>query len=211
MALLPTIANTYRVTVQGTQANSGVFANVMHVRWKGAGSPSPSDITTLDTSLIRLWAGTDYSSGHPWLYYCPAGTHLVQATYLPLNGTGLAYTVAHANAGAGAGNMLPAECAPVLTLRTDYRGRRYRGRMFLPAPVVSATSSDGTLTASLITAIIAQWNGMVTAIVANWEPVVASYGHSMTKAGPVSWSPFATPVTSATMDVFVDVQRRRKM
>lgn len=210
MAVLPVIANTWRCSIQGTQTNGGSFVNVVHMRWKGAGTPTSSDITTLDTSLIRLWAGTDYSSGHPWLYQCPSTTKLVQATYLPLDGTGLAYSVAHTNAGAGAGSSLPQECAPVLTLRTNYRGRRYRGRIYFPAPVQAATSADGTLTAAVATATVAQWNGMVAAVTANWEPVVASYGHSITKAGPVSWSPFATTITAATMDVFVDVQRRRK-
>jgi len=50
-----------------------------------------------------------------------------------------------------------------------------------------------------------------------WKHVVASYGKSLHKDPndkydkiEVTWTPFATEVTAYTMDLVLDVQRRRK-
>jgi len=120
---------------------------------------------------------------------------------------------AHAAVGTdSADNALPAEVAHVLSLRTAYRGRRYRGRLYLPAMTTGTTDVNGNLTGAKITSILAQWNAMVAELAPKqWSIVVASYGKSVHSNGTITtWTPFATDITSATMDSKPDVQRRRK-
>jgi hypothetical protein len=146
---------------------------------------------------------------------------MTQISYLTLDDTSLRIDTPVTGAGLGGSSSLPPECAAVLTLRTGKRGRRYRGRIYLPAPgIAGVTNATGTLPSTIISGTTAQWAGMQAALVSKqWVPVVASYGQSMHKVPnthppqyvPVTWTPFVTAITNATMDANIDVQRRRKM
>jgi hypothetical protein len=213
---LPSIPGVVRAAVRGTVATGQQWTNVHHFRYAGgASSPGTVELDGLDVELFRFYSGTNYTSpagAAAWLTSgCASSTTMTQIDYTVLDGAALMYTKSHAVTGAGAGNALPAECAPVLTLRTDRRGRRYRGRIYLPAPVVSGTDASGRLTSSMTTGAMSQYLGMKAALVAKqWAPVVASYGKGTLNGVPTTWAPFATDVLTVTMDPQVDVQRRRK-
>jgi hypothetical protein len=136
-----------------------------------------------------------------------------QINYTPLDGSSTSILKPHVATGASAYALnAPSEVSCVLTLRTNHRGRRYRGRIFLPPFAADCFDANGQVVAGIAAGQIANFAGLTAALVPlQWVPVVASYGYSLLKDGTVStWTPFATPITSATMDLRADVQRRRK-
>jgi hypothetical protein len=209
---LPTIAGTVRCAVTGLTPSAQKWVNVHHMQYAGgASNPGITEITAMDALLFRLYSGTVFAGGSPWLDKCFTGVTVQQIDYTVLDGTSLGYTIVHAGAGIRT-NSLPSETAPVLTLLTGRRGRRYRGRIFFPCPDTTSVGVTGQLTSTVTNAIVAQYAGMTSALAAiQWTPVVASYGHGTTNGVPTTWTPFATPVTATRMDANVDVQRRRKM
>jgi hypothetical protein len=210
---LPVIGGVVRAAVRGTSPQSQQWVNVHHLMYAdGASSPGSVEIAAADALLTRLYTGTVFAGGTPWLTNVYNGWSLSQIDYTVLDGTSLGYTFAHLVAGASAAASLPPECAPVLTLLTGRRGRRYRGRIFMPAPTQGSVATNGTLAPSVPSGIRTQYLGMLAALAAiQWKPTVASYGLGSYKGSPTSWTPFATPITDVRMDVNVDVQRRRKM
>jgi hypothetical protein len=211
---LPIIAGTVRATWRGSNVAGQQWANVMHFRYAGgASNPGTTEIAALDAKVIRLYSGTAYTTGVPWLSSVPPSTALIDSTYYVLNGTSVPQIIPHANAGAaGASTNQAAELAHVLTLRTDLRGRRHRGRIYLPG--VSTTNmvgASGTVAAAVITNFLTQANGLRADLASiQWAWVVASYGLGSLNGSPVTWTPYATDVTTLSMDAVPDVQRRRK-
>lgn len=209
---LPVIGGVARCAVKGLTALGTTWVNVHHMQYAlGASSPGPTEINALDPLLARLYTGTSFTGGANWFNYCGTGTQLVEIDYTVLDGAALGITIPHPVT-LSAGAPLPAEVAHVLTLITGHRGRRYRGRVYLPAVQSSNIDVKGNLTTTVQTAIQTQYMGMLAAMGAiQWTPVVASYGHGTIHKVPTTWTPFATPITSVRMDLQPDVQRRRKL
>lgn len=217
MIPLPTITNVLRAAVRGLTATGQPWVNVIHFRYTGTPSAGwVTEINALDPILFKFYGGPIYTGGYFILQQMGSNSSIQDITYTPLDGTTVSTVKPHIQAGSVApGVGAPSEVAAVLTLRTDHRGRRYRGRIYLITNVASNYGADGNLIATYVNNVITQWNGMASAMVsANWKPVVASYGNYRgvpDKHGVVTtWTPFATDVTSVTMDVRPDVQRRRK-
>ena len=214
---LPTIPGVVRCAVRGKVSSGAYWVNVHHMRYAGgASSPGSVEIAAMDTLLTRLYTGTAFGAGAAWFTMCPAVTTLEQIDYVILDGTSLGATISHTGAGS-AGATVPPECAAVLTLLTGKRGRRNRGRVYLPAFQLSQLDTNGALPVTPRNSIQAQYTGMITQLQAiQWAPVVASYGKGqhtdpITKVvTPTSWAPYATDVTSVRCDALVDVQRSRK-
>lgn len=199
---LPIITNVVRATYRGALGSGTQWANVMHFRWLGGGGgPFAGDIASMDAIVRRLYTGTAFTGGAAWLTFCRSAVSLIDATVYILNGTSVPQLININAQGTNAtGTMLPQEVAPVLTLRTAKRGRSYRGRVYLPAPVTTQVDATGNLVGACTTATIAQAIGVYGALgAANWEWVVASYLHATSE-----------PLASITMDSRPDVQRRRK-
>lgn len=176
----------------------------------GASSPGPTEVAAMDAHLARLYTGTIYTGGIAWLTDCPPSTTIAQIDYTILNGTALGITINHVAAGPS-GTSMPSEVAAVLTLGTNTRGRRYRGRVYMPPLQASMLQSNGQMLAAKATNTRTQYLGMLAALAAlQWVPVVASYGHGTLHGVPVTWTPFATDITDVRMDPILDVQRRRK-
>lgn len=218
---LPVIPGVVRAAVSGVVSGGGKWVNVWHWQYAdGASSPGPIEIDILHPILSRIYSGTAYGAGTPWISYCPSGTQMQQIDYTVLNGTSLGYSKTASGTGAASPPALPAEVAACLSLKTDIRGRRYRGRVYLPAPVGTAVvlQPTGLLQTAVTVGIVAQVTGAVAAAASSlWKPVVASYGKSLIKDPndkydkiEVSWAPFATVITSWSMNPAMDVQRGRK-
>jgi hypothetical protein len=218
---LPVIPGVVRAAVVGKCVSGQPWVNVWHFQYAGgASSPGPTEIDTLHLSFIRMYSGTAYSGGAAWLSACATATTLDRVDYTVLNGTALGYTKSVAVSGTRAQPSLPSEDAHVVTFRTLIRGRRYRGRTYLPACCSDASQmgTNGELLTTVPALVIAQWTGMAAALVsAQWKHVVASYGKSLIKDPndphdkiETTWAPFCTPVATVTMDTKVDVQRNRK-
>jgi len=218
---LPVIAGVMRCAVVGQTQGGDTWTNVWHARDKAGITPTPlTRIDELHAMLIRVYTGTAFASGAPWFNACATGVTLTRVDYTALDGMALGYSKAASGAGSSGTSTLPAQTSSVVTLRTAVRGRRTRGRIYLPACSAAGTviTADGKLGAAAVSATIAQIAGLIAALPAiQWELVVASYGKSLIKDPndkydkiESTWTPFATPVTNVTMDAVFDVQRRRK-
>jgi hypothetical protein len=176
----------------------------------GASAPGTTEINALDAILLRLYTGASYPAGFPWFTYTHIGVKLTKFVYYPLDGSSLGAEIIHTQAGTK-GTSTPQEVACCLTLRTGHRGRRYRGRIFLPACDSASLLTNGEIDPIVLTGIQNQWIGMQTALAtALWKPVVASYGHGTNHGSPTTWTPFATDITTVQMDKYADVIRKRK-
>lgn len=211
---LPNIAGTVRATFRGTNVAGQQWANVMHLRYAlGASNPGPTEIAAMDTKLLRLYTGTAYAGGAAWFTLCSSDTKLIDATYYVLNGTSSPQVISHIASGTAAASTNQAqEIAHVLTVRTGVRGRRYRGRIYLPAvSTANMVGAQGTMTAAAVTSTVNQATGLLADLASiQWEFGVASYGQGSVHGTPTTWTPFFTPATLFTMDAVPDVQRRRK-
>jgi len=187
----------------------------MHFRYAdGASAPGLSEIAALDAKVVRLYTGTPYSTGVPWFTSCAPDIKLIDATYYPLSAAGAPTVISHTQQGvAGANTNTAQETAIVLTLRTALRGRKNRGRIYLPSISTTFMSgAGGVMVAGSVTTFLTQARGLLADLPSiQWKWVVASYGHSVLKNGtPSTWTPYATDLTDVTMDGIPDVQRRRK-
>lgn len=217
---MPTIAGVVRATFRGTNATGSGWANVVHARYAGgASSPGSTEIAALHAKLVRLWTGLAYGAGAAYMTKCKSTLNLADATYYVLNGTALPILVnINLNGTGGTGAQCPQEVAAVMTLRTGFRGRRYRGRLYFPAPLVSQLDTNGNFVSAFITDITTQWTLLQTDLgTIQWSMGVASYGKSLINDPndphdkiATTWTPFFTDAVSVAIDSKPDVQRRRK-
>jgi len=214
MVALPTIPGVVRVTVRGTTSNGTKWENTLHLK-KGTGDPATADYPALVTELNRLYGGATYGGGSAnLLSACNNTTSALDYTFTSLAAPIASPVLAATAAGTGVVNSLPPEVAEVISLRTGSRGKRYRGRIYLPPMTINQVLTTGNLASSLATSLPLHCAGFQTAIQALGTPYawhVASYGRSVLKNGTVStWTPFTTLITSWSFDLQPDVQRRRK-
>lgn len=201
---LPIINGVVRCAAQGKVPSGQNWVNVIHARYTGgASNPGASDITALDALLLRLYTGTAFTTGTPWLTNCTTNTNINQISYTPLDGHTNSTVITHVAAGA-LSNSLPSEVAHVLTIRSTVRGRSGRGRIYLPCASTTAVTASGQHNATVTANIVTQVNGIVGAlggptVAPFWELGVASY-----KLG------IFYPFQNCQMDANPDVQRRRK-
>lgn len=211
---LPVIAGVVRVAVRGHTAYGTRWVNVLHFK-RSSGSPTSSDYTAIVPLLNQLYGGATFGGGGAAILSgCNASTAVDDYTFTTLDGVIASAVLAGSAGGTGAASSLPAEVAEVISLRSTTRGRRYRGRLYLPPMTVTNVNANGTLAASFATSFPAQCSGFNTALAALGSPYtwhVASYGRSVNRAGIVStWTPFSTPISTWSLDLIADVQRRRK-
>jgi hypothetical protein len=197
---LPIISGTIRVTVAGQLAAGGFWNNTWHARHLDLSGWEAAEIQGFHDIFRQLYIGPPLSGGTSVLANCHSSTTTQYVYYLPLDGLSLASTIPMINTGsASGGNPLPPEVAEVLTLRTNNRGRSYRGRIYLPA-FTTSQATTGVITAAAINGITTQFNAVQTALrTGGGELGVASYKLSI-----------FTPIQSVSMDPLFDVVRGRK-
>ena len=209
---LPTIPGVVRASASGVIAGGSHWSNTWHFRRIDLADPVPADIAALHVELLVFYAalGTGFLAGV---------TSLDVINYTPLDGTSGAVALpGPGDPGGDGASALPPEVAEVITIRTAGRGRRARGRIFLPA--ISETHNvGGRLTSAAVLGLTALADALAAAaVVSGWQVGVASYGRSMIRTpgftdhriSVSSWDPFFTPATSLTVDNKFDVQRSRK-
>ncbi len=197
---LPVIDRTCRVAVRGFQANGKPWVNVAHLHKDSAGVITAADIALVDAQFVKFYIGPAAGGGNYWLSRMALGATLQDITYTPLDGVSPSVVISHVTASGGGAAAVPGEVACVLTLRTAIRGRRYRGRLYLPGLDKALLNNSGTMAATVPANATLQAAGVNALMIAiNWSWVVASY------VGLV-----ANSVQSFTMNDVPDVQRRRK-
>lgn len=101
--------------------------------------------------------------------------------------------------GVAAGEMLPYQCATVISLLTESATRHGRGRFYLP-PLATGTVDGGLISAATITSLDTAWTAFFDSLNTDGvNPVVRN------RTGHIS-----TPVTSARVGNVFDTQRRRR-
>lgn len=209
MPPLPTIDGIHRVAFSWRASLSGPFAaNVMH--FHGASSDPDGCKAAIDANVTSgMWPGV------------PTTCSVYQLAITPLDGSSATrlYPVTGAKwAGTATASGISPASAVVVSLKTAKRGRRYRGRVYLPFIDESAIAG-GSLSVTP-TAAQTAWDTFRSAMATSlWPLHIASYGRSFHKSGgkgapitltPVSWSAFSEPVTSCGVEQVLGTQRRRQ-
>lgn len=209
MPPLPTIPGIHRVAFQWHSSGSGATAvNVMH--FHGASTDTLALKNLLDASVTAgMWTHTLNAAS------------IFQLAITPLDGTSGTdiYTVSGTKwtGGTASTDFVP-QVAAIVSLRTAERGRRRRGRVFLPF-IGEQYIANGSITTAVSTAQGA-WDAFLAAMTTGSYPLhIASYGHSYHKSGghgspitytPYTWPPDSRPVTRATYETLLGTMRPRQ-
>lgn len=110
-------------------------------------------------------------------------------------------------AGTGTDSPLPQNCALLVHKRSNFAGRRNRGRMFLPVGFEGAVDPVGRINGPSIDGVQQRLNQWLTAL--QGSPLVTQMVilHSPSNAGGGVLSP--TPVSTLVIDPVISTQRRR--
>jgi hypothetical protein len=191
MPPLPVIAHTIRVAFKWSNA---VFlrpaVNVMH--FSSDSYDIPSLITAIDANVTAaMWQQTNTDS------------HIAEYTLTPLDGSSA--SVVHATgspakfSGPQSGGDLLPQVAVLVKLNTASRGRRARGRAYLPW-CQEGVVANGIYNATARAAQQTAWNSFRSAMASASKPLqVASYAN-----------PSAEDCTAATVESLTATQRLRQ-
>lgn len=149
-----------------------------------------------------LWNGA--SAGNGYKDHVPANVSMANVKTVQLDVlTGKQLAIRNTGqviAGVAAGDALPADCAVVVSLRTDFPQRSGRGRFYLPQPAASQVTATGRVQSDLI-------NDVIASLAAAW----AAYNTGVDR--PVLYSPtfrLTRNLTSFDVGDLYDTQRRRE-
>lgn len=177
-----------------------ICENVLH--FEAAGAISQPNMTDLGAFLVNYW-DTELKASMP--------TNLsltkVRLTDLTLQtGPVIEYTTGLPILGTNASPSLPNNCALVLTKRTAFRGRSFRGRVYLPG-LTEAFTTGNTVDPTFVTNRLADFNGLInfTAGTETWTMVVVSRISNGVERSTAT----LTPVLNFSSDGIVDSQRSR--
>lgn len=147
------IGDVYRIAYVGTW-NGQQVVNVFHFKMKSNAEPvstAASYLTTYLYSIYKAYAQNTLT----W--------NLVQGRKLTVPLEGLDYNLPTPQTGTQAVPSNPMTHAVVVSLRTQYAGRRYRGRIYLPG-LVSTYISNGTVTTTQRNAMQTTWDDIIAAV-----------------------------------------------
>lgn len=173
---LPVISGVSRAALSGVVEGGTRWTNVWHAHFTGVGSPTTTDFTNLANGLVTLYNHANTGGANGWITgFGGTGTTLDDIAIIPLDGSTATMRFSAAISAPGGSPALPGEDAFTLTLRTGFRGRSKRGRVYLP-PIEGSQVINGRLNVAVPPIIVTTFNAMVTTLAANnWSPVVASY------------------------------------
>lgn len=197
---MPRPADTSRVLLEGHLNGGEIFQTGFALDASATSNANAADIAAAIASLLETHALTQLKG----ILFTGCGYDTVRVYGYPAGGAapaayqGEAPITGGAGTG-GSGNGILQACL-VCSLRTGIPGRRYRGRMYLPACgiVVAGGLTDPTATLAIATAM-ANFLGAVTGSV----PIDANVA-VVSAVGSTS-----TPVAGVIVDDRIDIQRRR--
>lgn len=96
--------------------------------------------------------------------------------------------------GVGTSGIMPTQARPLLKLRTALAGRKYRGRLFLPTPILDDITASGYPTAGLNTDTGLIGTGIINPISVSGSTWTAVIAH-LVKGNPLATT--TTDITSA--------------
>lgn len=120
----------------------------------------------------------------------------------------LLYSNQSAGAGTAVGNPLPTQVCGMISRRTDYSGRAYRGRLYMPFPTTTFADTNGLPTTAYQNALSTyvldaeNTNGLVLTAAPNNITLMPILWHKIGTAAPA-------PITGHEYPVKFGTQRRR--
>lgn len=150
------IGDVYRIAYTGTW-NGQQVVNVFHFKMKSTAEPVSTAASYLTTAFYSLYKAFCQNTC-TW--------NLVQGRKLSVPLEGIDYNLPTPQTGASASVAQPMTHAVVVSLRTQYAGRRYRGRVYLPG-LYGALMSNGTLLTATRNSIQTYFDDMIAAVGAN--------------------------------------------
>ena len=189
----------------------GAFMNVMHMVYTPAGPLNPNIADTIFNSLVANTFTTT------WRGYLPATTSLTGVDVRDLRAANnpLIESTATAVVGTSVETALPPQSAMVVTLRTAFAGRAFRGRVYMGGLALNCSDANGRIAAAANTAAIGEVNAIASAmqaaggamgILQRWLP--ARPGHGGVTL-PERQPAIVAVQGFATRDTIFDTQRRR--
>jgi hypothetical protein len=193
MAPRPTIPRGVELIVNGVFESQPVV-NVFHYRTISDTEPSSTQLE----DFVAYWRAAFESS---WLEMHSTAYRVLSYTAKSLYGTLPVQIVAYADmttVGVLGGDVSPGNVAAVISWRTPFGGRQYRGRTYV-GPLPEQEVSGNTLGAGLLSNM-ADFAGLFSSVDLpnGWEPAVVSFTHATIQA-----------ITGFVIDYLVDSMRRR--
>lgn len=197
MSFIP-VPNGMRVVLNGLMDSLPVV-NVFYVVAPGA--PSPTDLSAVE-AVFQSWVGADLNPWQSDWYLCPeiTVTDVSVASGRQFIASGLT------SQGAIAGDAAPANAALVISWRTPFTGRSFRGRTYVGGLPASAIVDPQHVAAGVATDGLNAGNALITLLTAaGYTLVVASFRNG----GVARTTAVATPVTTVLCNTQIDTQRKR--
>lgn len=211
---LPVINGALRIAASGNCSNGPRWVNTWHVKNRSGVNFTQSAIQAMHEIFRQLYIGPDLGAGSAIRAFMVNTSDIDDFAYTPLDGTSGAFHFTEQSSGAGVSSAMPSEVSMVVTVRTADRGRRNRGRVYLPPFGTGAFESNGLFNSGAAAAIIAQINAIQDAVDTGGADLgVLSAGpyKGVTPDSPEEAAlQHFTPAIAFTMDLVPDVQRRRK-
>lgn len=209
---LPLIADTARAVAEWTLPNGRQGANIWHIRktsaltWSVAADTFASAMTTW-INVAAPGATTALKT------HLSNGCRFERLRFTVLDGVTASFTRTIGISGVDASAPLPVNVALVITLRTALRGRRNRGRIYIAGFAEDQNAAGGVPVAGIPNNFALATRNLISSLGGSGvSVVVASYGVSMPtvkRPTKLTWTPYATDVTTADCDTRWDTQRRR--
>lgn len=171
MAPLPEIGNCIRVTLNWNTVNGVTPRNVFHL------ITNSEDVTQIGSDLDDAFTG----QSHNPFFAINASYELLSYLFTVLDGdsAGIVVPAQPGITGEASGQAIP-QVAAVLSLRSNQRGPRGRGRLYL-GPIGEDQQANGILNGSLASETAGAWAGVNTDLAASDSAAsigVASYTHA---------------------------------
>ena len=201
---LPVIADVFRCSLRWDGGAIGYIPiNVIHIQAQATGQVNADAYAALNTAVAgAMWGSV-------------AGVGIVgHVDVIKLDGTSPTSSFATGGPakwqGGSTGTFVP-QVSALVKLQTLVRGRRHRGRIYLPVTAESAVVA-GSLTSSVVTSMQAAWTNFIAALgvitPVAYKLGVASYGRP-SPSSPGGFTPGFTPVSNITVESVTATQRRR--
>jgi hypothetical protein len=133
----------HRISIVGDWSGTDLAVNTFHFRMKSSGGTPAGAVAYLVTQWVSLIKGYQ-SNTFTWRY----------ANVISVNRTPPVSSIINTGfpqVGAVATDTLPYQVALVCSLRTQYAGRSYRGRLYVPA-ITEAQNTAGRFTSTITSA-----------------------------------------------------------
>lgn len=202
------INDVVRLTVRGTMHGSTVMFG-HHFRAKTSTGTFAALAASYQSGIIPLVTAAT-SAEVTWLSISVAGTKV--GADETLNAPLPAATI-----GALTGDALPGQNSMLVSVHTGVKGRRYRGRFYVPG-VTETSSTGGRIIGAQLTALNALAEGLQTQFTgsgnANWELAVyspASPPYTPPPPPKLKADTITTPATDLIADSVIVTQRRRRL